>query len=398
MLFSIVGKLLLFFLMIVLLPYLFTPVYDFPESNPFSGNKFFNPYENLNGKWIKANFAVNGLAWNGFTNGVNTSEEIYEKYTELGYGLVGFGDYQKITERVENQELFIPVYEHGYNILKRHHLCIGAYDVNWIEFPLIQSIHQKQFMNNMLKDRCEVLALAHPTLLGAYSNEDISKLTNYDCLEVFNNFRHSEELWDVALSSGKKVWIMANDDTHDINSSEGAGNYWNMILSNDSSPNSIIKSLKNGAHFAVSGKNGLLDNSLKRISVENNRLEIELAKNAEAIIFISDSSYVKKIVQEKTNFAFYDIQPQDTYVRIEVHNKNSRMYLNPIFRYNGEIIEQYASINWTASIAYWGLYLLFYVPFVYIIFTRVYGVRRIEKYTHSKKAGGIEPAGNYSKP
>jgi hypothetical protein len=383
--------------MIVLLPYLFTPVYDFPDPKPFSGDKFYNPYKELNGKWIKANFAVNGLAWSGFTNGANTSEEIYDRYTDLGYKLVGFGDYQKITGRVKGQQLFIPVYEHGYNILKRHHLCIGAYDVNWIEFPLIQSIHQKQFMNNILKDDCEVLTLAHPMLLNAYSKEDISKLTDYDCLEVFNNFRSSEKLWDVALSSGKKVWIMANDDTHDINSSEGAGNYWNMILSNDCSSNSIINSIKTGAHFAASGKNGVVENSIKRVVVENNRLEVKLTEDAEAFIFISDNSYVKKIVNEKTSCAFYDIQPEDTYVRVEVHNKNSRMYLNPVFRYTGEIIEQHASINWIASIAYWVIYLLFYVPFVYIVFTRVYGVRILGKYIQSKKIGRIQPAGNYFK-
>ncbi len=398
LLFSIVGKLVLFLLVIVLLPYLFTPIYDFPDPIPFSGNQFYNPYKNINGDWIKSNFAVNGKAWNGFTNGVNTKEEIYDRYTELGYQLVGYGDYQKITEKVESQELFIPVYEHGYNILKSHHLVIGAYDVNWIDFPMIQSIHQMQFMNNILKDDCEVLAIAHPMLLGAYSKEDITKLTNYDCLEVFDNFRSSEELWDVALTAGKKVWVMANDDTHDINSEEGAGNYWNMILSDDGSPKSILNSMKEGLHYAASGKNGIVDNQPKRISVVNNRLEVELTEDAEAIIFISDSSHVKKIVHEKTNIAFYDIRPEDTYVRVEVHNKNSRMYFNPVFRYDGELVEQYATMNWPASIAYWGLYLMFYVPFVYLVFTRVFGVRLIGKVSQPKKSNGVQPAGTYSKP
>jgi hypothetical protein len=55
---------------------------------------------------------------------------------------------------------------------------------------------------------------AHPALLGGHSTADLRQLSGYDGLEVLNHrVPPATTQWDAALSSGRAVWAMANDDS-----------------------------------------------------------------------------------------------------------------------------------------------------------------------------------------
>jgi hypothetical protein len=71
---KILLRTLVILLMISLLIYSQYTVYNFPNTAPFSGDKIFNPYQNVSGKTVKANFHAHSKAWAGLTNGRNSAE------------------------------------------------------------------------------------------------------------------------------------------------------------------------------------------------------------------------------------------------------------------------------------------------------------------------------------
>ena len=72
MIYRILKILFLFvilFCAFIFFQYAYSPVDRFPEDRPFTGNLWYNPYENLKDSWLKANFHAHSKSWLGMTHG-----------------------------------------------------------------------------------------------------------------------------------------------------------------------------------------------------------------------------------------------------------------------------------------------------------------------------------------
>jgi hypothetical protein len=238
---------------IVIFQYITCPIYRFPDPAPFTGRKIFNPYAGLDSNfWRKANFQVQSYAWGGLTDGrKNTNEVIDSVYRYLSYDIIATSDYQRINRWGIEKESFIPVYEHGYGFFKNHQVLLGSKKVNWADFPVFQNIHHKQHILNLLRNNNELVYIAHPGLRGGYKPEDMKYLTGYDGLEVLNYVIVSEAHWDSALSAGKYVTIMGNDDSHDVRQPLEVGHRCTYIYSPSLHGDSIIAALKQGRAYGA---------------------------------------------------------------------------------------------------------------------------------------------------
>ncbi len=345
--------------LLLVLPYAFSPLYHFPDSQMFSGNTLFNPYRQNSGEWYKCNFQGHSKAWSGVTDGKGSGGEYYDAYKNMGYDVVGLSNYQSISQPVPGDSLYIPVYEHGYNVWKRHHLCIGAGKVVWYDLPLFQTLHHKQFIINLIDPTTEVLAIAHPKFMHGFKPEDFSKLTGYDCIEVLNHYRKSFRHWDAALSAGRTAWIVGNDDTHDINNPDETGRYWTMIRSDAPGADGILKSLSTGNAYGVSGHGGFADISLNSVVTAGMAVSVKCDTIAKEFRFIGQNGDVRGKI-ENSDLAEYAFKADDTYIRTEIESDSVILYLNPVFRYNGNLNNYEAEINWFGSVVYWGCFVLFY--------------------------------------
>lgn len=340
---------LLSIVLIGLVPYLSSSVYHFPNSGTFQGDSIYNPYKITDStRWLKANFQVQSHAWGGITDGrKNSNDKIHDIYHSLGYDIVGISDYMQINKSGQEQGLYIPVYEHGYNIFKRHQICIGAEKVSYFDFPFFQSIHHKQRIINMLSLTTEYLCLAHPVLMNSYARDDFKKLRNYNAIEIESIFGGSQAHWDAVLSEGRYVTAIGNDDAHDLSKPVLVGRFFTMINAKPEKE-SILNSLKNGnAYVTVIKENYDADYTLKEISHQNlqqlKRLDfkndsilIELSEKADIIFIGQGGSLKQKCVNQKS--ARYKFKDEDTYIRIEVEFENGNVfYLNPLVKYNNEI-------------------------------------------------------------
>ena len=351
-------KFILFILISIIfllaIPYLNTTYFYFPVPEKFEGEVIYNPYDNLDDSlWYKANFQVQSYAWSGFTDGrANTNELIDSIYRYLEYDIIATSDYMKINRFQEDEPFYIPVYEHGYSIFKHHHVCLGAEKVDWRDYFYFQNLHHKQQLINKLKKNNELVFIAHPKLRKAFDPKDFAYLTNYDGIEVLNNYRKSTEHWDAALSSGHYAAILANDDAHDISNPDEVGQFCTFINSETVHSEDILKSVKEGRSFGAEifrnigesyvEKKAKLKQIAKVESVKlvNDTIFINVDRQAKKIRFIGQDGEIRK-AQMNSNKAKYLFQQKDSYIRIEIFFQNDNIfYLNPLVRYDGQSLSK----------------------------------------------------------
>lgn len=362
------------FITLVILTSIFVPYYSFDEPKPFSGSYYNNPYHNMNpNNWIQANFHAHTRQFGGLTNGrVNTNEMVDSVYKALGFDHVGLSDYNKINYFDSLNPGFIPAYEHGYGIFKIHQLCIGAKKVRKLDFFAFQNLSMKQHTLNRLEKQTRLAIPAHPSFVKkGYLVEDMKYLSNYKLMEVLNGFRISTAHWDTALSNGHLVYLIGNDDSHDVTDITDVATRFTMINAAENEADQLLLALENGNAVGVDfpiKRDESLEQKVKRlkkdlpyikqVELNGDTLSISASKQISKAKFIGQEG--KELNSQKNvTTASYVIQPEDCYVRTELYFKNgTTLYLNPITRHEtGDVVKQRLDhINWFKTIMLWSVY------------------------------------------
>lgn len=371
----IISILFLIVLAIAMFPYIFTNVYKFPAMKPFSGVEWYNPYADTSGKWFKANFHAHAQAWGGLTNGTLTPEQVDSVYKSLGYDFAGISDYHKITKskNVKDDE-FIPLYEHGLNVWKRHQHPIGAKEIVNFDYPLFQSLHHKQDIIERIRPTTKLLAINHPEFLEGYHPDDFQYLSNYTHIEILNHYRTSVHHWDAALSAGYPAFGYGNDDSHNQTRKDETGRYWTMVRAGSLLGNLIVDALRKGNSVAVKGNNAELDNELRYLRVENDSMKLKLTMPADSILLIGNYGEVLGSFA-KTDSLVYPLKKVKTYLRTEVYNPKTTFFLNPLIRTDG-ILPTYkpvknAAFSFVVRIVGIAVY-AFYLVFIFRVIRKIY--------------------------
>ena len=331
--------------------YVTCPVYFFEEPEPFTGNKLYNPYQNMvDGAWMKSVFHLHTKSWMGLTNGENTFREVTDVYRQLNYDVVAISDYMSINRNKTANLPYIPVYEHGYNIKKTHQLALGADRVLLRDYFFWQNLHHKQHIIDLMKKNSVLVAVNHPTMRSSYPPDNFKYLRGYDLFEVQNGTHLSEKAWDVALSNGHPVWLIANDDAHTVNNParlQREVTFINVPPSNEQAH--ILKYLSQGAAFGVHfprKSHSTMDDKMQEagtvsfpatIQVNEDTLLVVWRQMMQQIEFIGDNGKVLKTVTDSDSVS-YVIRPEDSYVRVKLTSpENLVYYLNPVVRYQDDV-------------------------------------------------------------
>jgi hypothetical protein len=214
----------------------------------------------------------------------------------------------------------------------------------------------------------------HPLYRKAYSFNDFKYLGNYNCMEIANHERVFTASYDTILSNGHPVFIMADDDCHDLTNIKEVTNSFNEINS-DLVKDSILKALSSGRSVGVKlNTKTLKTNGEKRaallnlpeinaITFQNDTLTVSLNQTVKAIKFIGQhGTEIRRVTgQSKGSCHFSN---EDTYIRTEVECNDGTLYfLNPLFRYDGVRLTYYAPTfnafaTWAWRSAFFGLLIL----------------------------------------
>ncbi|MDR1459923.1 MAG: glycosyltransferase family 39 protein [Bacteroidales bacterium] len=348
----------------LLTPYFLSPVYHFSQPQPFAGQRYYNPYQQMDSSWITCNFHAHSHSWGGLTDGKNSNiDTIFDVYQQMGYSHIGISNYQRITPIEKEDIASIPAYEHGFNIKKRHHLCLGADRVSWLDFFFFQTLCHKQFVLDKLRPTTDFLTVNHPKFAGGFEESDFTYLSNYDAIEVLNHYRTSIPHWDSALSSGYYAVLLANDDMHKLDKMDETGVNFTVVNTNSLSRYDIIQRLKAGRHYGV--KAHLKPNENYQIKAERikqlihphafeikgDSLSVTLDAPVSVIRFIGQGGKVKDSATT-TEFAQYIFRQTDTYIRIEIEDMDSNLYLfNPVVRTDSSFVTNPSrtDVNWNQT-------------------------------------------------
>ncbi len=364
-------KIVLVVIILASIPYYKTVVYNFQIGTPFTGNKFYNPYEKNGGEWIKANFHAHTKMHFGFANGENEPEEMFYRYDSLNYGVSGISNYNSILPNCYNQELYIPIYEHGLNFGTIHQLVINASYVNRYDYLFYQNKNHKQAVINKQKDAGQLVVLAHPSFKNGYSKKEMQLLNNYDLFEGLSVRASSIELWDEALSYGHAVWITGSDDAHD--KSEGhTGVCWTMVNVASKTKKNVMQALESGAFYAQRGWQAQEMNRIKKVSVNNDIYTLELNSKADSIILKSDFGQTVAVATNANDIS-YNIKPENTYVRAEIFetepwNTYTKIYLNPVIRTKDSTFEKHNNENSPNLLKTWIVRILILIINILMLF------------------------------
>jgi|WetSurMetagenome_2_1015567.scaffolds.fasta_scaffold04859_9 hypothetical protein len=323
--------------------------YNFSEPSPFKGSYLYNPYHKIDtSNWQTANFHAHTHKVPDIMNAAESNSRFLDSiYSYLGYHITGISDYQMINTFEERNPWFIPEYEHGYMIFKNHHLVLNAKKISWLDYFFIQTLDNKQYVINRLKeDSAALVTIVHPGIRYAVTHKNLKYLANYDFLEVIDNLFQFLSFYDTALSNGHHVFLLANDDSHNQrNQNECAVcfNIINTVLYRDS----VLSALKAGKAIAVklntlkyqtfeSKKTAIqLLPKLIAFNVRNDTISLKLNRKVRSIKFIGQEGSGMKSIQD-TSVGIYFFTKNDTYIRTEIEcYDGTRYYLNPVFRYNG---------------------------------------------------------------
>lgn len=334
----LLASVLLFSILLIGIQYLTTTIYDFEKPAPFSGKKWLNPYQSVGKERIKANFHAHSCAWKSLTYGKSTAESMRNGYKKKGYDIAAVSNYFSLdTTGKKDDPLYIPVYEHGLNIFKSHCLVLNPQNISYCDYFLFQSTSHQQKVIEQIKAQKGIVAIAHPEFNHGRSLHDMKYLQHYDLVEVLNHFRISDAHWDAALSSGKLGYLLANDDSHSTAEDE-MGRVWTVILSPEKKKDQTLNSLLHGKAFGVYTEYNECENDFVSCNLKNDSVYVRFALSADTILFIGQGGSVKKKVV-KSDHAVYKLKTEDTYIRVVAKNYESRIYLNPIVRYDANASE-----------------------------------------------------------
>lgn len=372
-----------------LLVYLISPHYQFKAGQPFHGEYLYNPYQNMDpDQWKQYNFHCHSHKHYGITNGrLSKEEDIDSVYQALGYDHYGISDYMLINSHGNDRRDYIPAYEHGYGFFRKtHQLCIGAENVVRMDYPFFQSLEMKQHMLNVLQQHTRFAVPAHASFTQGYKVGDMRYLSGYRLLEVGNPYGKAFEHWDAALSTGHRVYGIGDDDTHNVLNPNESGRFFTMINTSDVTADSIYEALDKGCAYTVEFhphyddsfevKARLMHTELYHLTrceligdslvIETDAPDIQLAE------FIGQDGKVLKRMED-CPFAWYVIQPEDSYVRVKlkVHNM-TYFYLNPLTRHAtpSPTDVSTAEINWPQTILFYFVYIVIIIILIVKLFKK----------------------------
>ncbi len=357
--------------------YLFCTRFTFSDPQPFHGPRLYNPYAQMDSSnWVMCNFHAHSNAWKGVTNGEGTTQDIWNVYDSLGYGVHLTSDYHKIDFTHEYEKNFIPAYEQGFNLKKVHYLVLGNLKVNWLDYPLPQILSNKQKILNHLTADESLVILNHPDVRNGFSRDDLKYLSGYRYMEVLSPYSTSVDKWDAALSAGKPIFIAGNDDAHNVFDHQSVGKFCTLVNTKNVTKKTVLESMKIGNTYGMQIPE-IPDEDLYRKSqrlktqlpkLQNVRLiddivHVNLNKAASVIIFSGQNGKELSRIVHSTH-ASYAIQKNDPYVRTSIiFTDGTKIFLNPIFRYTDvPFIDARPQINWakTYLLNFFGLLILLF--------------------------------------
>ena len=300
--------------------------------------------------WYRGNTHTHTLN----SDGENTPDDVARWYRSNGYQFLVITDHEYLTDAAalnaifgrDEQFLMIP----GQEVTGRaqgkpvHVNQIGAKKlVMPAVLPTVFEVLQRDI--NMVRDAGAIAQINHPNFGWALTADDLTRVENAQLLEIWNGHPQvnnlggggtpsAEAMWDTALTAGKRLFAVADDDAHHFKpehladpASAAPNRGWIYVRAAKLTETDILDAIRRGDFYASNGVEltdivstpASLTVSIKATTFSRYRTE-----------FIGVGG--KVLAESLTNPAVYQFKGDEKYVRARVIESNAKMaWTQPIF-------------------------------------------------------------------
>jgi len=203
------------------------------------------------GLWLKGCLHCHSKNSDGFLD----PEAVASFYESRGYRLLALTDHEKIS----GVKGFNGVFQFGVEASRGKCMFGASYHIValGVDDAKILDVKDPQLFIDRVNEEGGLTFIAHP-YWSNLTHEDLTQLEGYVGIEVYNTGcdvevakGYSTVHWDCLLSSGRKIWGIAVDDSHRyvIHPLDADGG-WIWLNMDDPSPEAALKSIREGKFYS----------------------------------------------------------------------------------------------------------------------------------------------------
>ncbi|MGD8868715.1 MAG: CehA/McbA family metallohydrolase [Gemmatimonadales bacterium] len=297
-------------------------------------------------RWFKGNTHAHTLE----SDGDSPPEYVASWYKDHGYDFLVLSDHNVFTDPTRLAQLvdtsFILIAgEEVTASFERIPVHVNGLNIPGVVEPRTGLTVVETLQNNVdaVRDVNGVPHINHPNFQWAFGALELGQVERYRLFEIFsghpsvNNFGGGdspslEEIWDILLSHGKRVYGIAVDDAHHFQGEFGPsrvnpGRGWVVVRASALDAAEIVENLEAGLFYASSGV------ELEDIIVQPTRLEVDIKQRSNrkyTTTFIGTGGKVLKVTGGLA--AVYELDGPTQYVRARVMDSNGELaWIQPVF-------------------------------------------------------------------
>ncbi len=276
-------------------------------------------YRDSKGKtWYKGNLHLHTKE----SDGVYTPEEAFALYLSHGYDFVARTDHWKASPASSYKGMLL-LSGCEYDVGRKpkdgiyHILAIGSEQ----EAKLKKGCGPQEMIDEIHKAG-GLAGLAHPAW-SLNSDSQIAALQGIDFVEIFNSVSdmprnarpYSGVLLDTLASRGYFYPLAATDDTHFYYEADTCRSFI-YVQAQECSREAILKAMRDGRFYASQGPTMDVEKKDGKIIVHTSGVE--------EIVYFTDTPFSphRSDVGHDLTYGEYEIAPTDTFVRVEVKDKD----------------------------------------------------------------------------
>ncbi len=291
-------------------------------------------------RWYKGNFHTHTTNSDGDT----VPEAVIWWYKEHGYNFLAFTDHNFLTETAPYQNLsdenfiLIPGMEVSdrFENVPLHILALGLRDQTLNPAGGADVLGVLQNNVTAIRAAGAVPVLCHPNFGWAYGADELSRIRDAVLFEVLNahpavnnagknGVPSTEEMWDIVLTRGKRMFGLGTDDMHALATYPGKS--WVMVRAPELTEKAVLAALESGDFYVSTGV------TLDEVRLKGSRIRLRIKPEegiGYATFFIGSGGRILK--SDSSLSPSFKFSGKGKYIRAKVVDSKGRLALSqPIF-------------------------------------------------------------------
>jgi len=276
--------------------------------------------------WLKGNLHTH----TALSDGDSSAEEMAGWYRDHGYQFLVITDHDKLTTIPAPAGLVLVPGEELTAKLPKKPLHVNGIGITKVIAPKTGETVVEVLQKNVdaVREAGGIALVNHPNFGWAFGAAELKQLNGVTLLEIASGHPYvnaqgppsAESMWDELLTSGKRVWGVAVDDSHHLKRPWDTdvalpGKAWVVVRAENADAKSIVSALERGDFYASTGVE-LEDFGPASVKVKEKNLAHY------RIQFIGAHG---RVLQETNGAsAIYAVKGDEMYVRAKVIDSNGR--------------------------------------------------------------------------